>query len=241
MDTPYAIEHRQRVDSTQDVALTLAKSTGGNVLVTADEQVSGRGRAGHQWWQADKNLFMSLAFFPRWAASDWGRIPLVAGVAVVAATQAVFGVAVDLKWPNDLVVGEMKVGGILVEARGDLVVAGFGMNLVWREAPTGATGLLRQAADVTAASTARLANEIAKRLLAVCAADANHWPRTEYIERCSTIGRLITWDGGGPAMAVDVLRGGELLVRTAHGDQRLVASEVRHLRAATLSAGNTGQ
>lgn len=241
MDTPYAIEHRQRVDSTQDVALTLAKSTGENVLVTADEQVSGRGRSGHQWWQADKNLFMSLAFYPQWAVGDWGRIPLVAGVSVVAATQAVFRVAVDLKWPNDLVIGDLKVGGILVEARGDLVVAGFGMNLVWREAPTGATGLLRQVADVTAASTATLANEIAKRLLAVCSADADHWPRAEYVEHCSTIGKLVTWDGGGAAMAVDVLGGGELLVRTAHGDQRLVASEVRHLRAANLSADNTGQ
>ncbi|GBE24611.1 bifunctional ligase/repressor BirA [bacterium BMS3Bbin02] len=232
MDTPYVIEHRKRVDSTQDIARSLAESSLGNALVTADEQVAGRGRSGNSWWQADTNLFMSLAFWPVWSAQTWGRIPLIVGNAVADTIDELLGVNVGLKWPNDILIDDDKVGGILVEAKDGVVVAGCGINLSWANPPAGAAGIV---VLTTAETRNRLATGIADRVLGVLAGDADSWPLTRYKARCVTLGEQVTWQGGGPAEAVDVLTTGELLVRVTGGDMPLVASEVRHVRAATLS------
>ncbi len=231
MDTPYVIERRKRVESTQDIARTLAESCGGNVLVTADEQVAGRGRSGNPWWQADSNLFMSLAFRPRWPVATWGRIPLVVGGVVADAIDEVLEVAVGLKWPNDILIDTNKVGGVLVEAKDGVVVAGCGLNLTWVDPPSGAAGIV----DTTTEETkSRLADSIAARTLAILQGDPDSWPLAAYKIRCVTLGEQVTWHRGGPAAAIDVLVTGELLVRTVTGDVPLVASEVRHVRAATL-------
>lgn len=232
MDTPYVIEHRKRVESTQDVARTLAASNSTNVLVTADEQVGGRGRSGNTWRQADTNLFMSIALRPEWPVETWGRIPLVVGVVAAAAIGSVCGVTVGLKWPNDLLVDDKKVGGILVEARDGLVVAGCGLNLTWKHPPPGTAGVVSGASDC---DRDRLARAIADGVFRILDHDADSWPLSDYQARCVTLGQHVTWLGGGPAEAVNVLISGELVVHTLDGDVALVASEVRHVRAASLS------
>ncbi len=238
MDTPYVIEHRKRVDSTQDVARNLAQSSLGNALVTADEQVAGRGRSGNPWWQADTSLFMSLAFRPVWAVETWGRIPLVVGIAVADTIDELLGVNVGLKWPNDILIEDNKVGGVLVEAKDGVVVAGCGLNLSWTDPPAGAAGI---AVSTTPEMRNRLATGIAGRVLDVLDGDADSWPLGGYKTRCVTLGKPVTWQGGGPAEAVDVLLTGELLVRAAGGDKPLVASEVHHVRTATLSRNDNEQ
>jgi BirA family transcriptional regulator, biotin operon repressor / biotin---[acetyl-CoA-carboxylase] ligase len=232
MDTPYVIEHRKRVESTQDVARALAESNSVNVLVTADEQVGGRGRSGNTWQQADANLFMSIALRPVWPIETWGRIPLVVGTAAASAIDSVCGVSVGLKWPNDLVVDEKKVGGILVEAGDGLVVVGCGLNLTWNNPPAGAAGIVAAASECDRDS---LATAIADNVIRILDRDADAWPLADYKARCVTLGKQVTWHDGGPAKATDVLISGELVVRTSGGDIPLVASEVRHVRPASLS------
>jgi BirA family transcriptional regulator, biotin operon repressor / biotin---[acetyl-CoA-carboxylase] ligase len=102
------------------------------VLLIAAEQTAGRGRRGRRWHSAPGDgLTFSIARIVRRPARELAALSLVAGVATARALRAL-GAPVELKWPNDLVAGGGKLGGILVETRaagrGTLAVFGIGIN-----------------------------------------------------------------------------------------------------------------
>jgi BirA family biotin operon repressor/biotin-[acetyl-CoA-carboxylase] ligase len=126
--------------STNNDALEAARNGAphGSVYL-ADAQHSGRGR-GHHAWQSGPGvgLYVSVLLRPPIPASRLPLLPLAAGLAAADAIQAVSGLAVDLRWPNDLLIGKRKVGGILVEtktasAKVDFAVAGIGINVHQRD------------------------------------------------------------------------------------------------------------
>jgi BirA family biotin operon repressor/biotin-[acetyl-CoA-carboxylase] ligase len=108
-----------------------------------DEQLAGRGRSDHKWHSAaGKGLYVSLLIQPDTLATTLPMLPLVAGLAAANAIKAVSGLTVDLRWPNDLLIGPRKTGGILVEARTDAdkiayAVIGIGINVHQQEFPAG--------------------------------------------------------------------------------------------------------
>lgn len=104
----------------------------------ADEQTAGRGRGDHHWHSAaGEGLYASTLLRPQIPAERFGLLPLVAGLAAAQAIRNVAAVAVDLRWPNDLLIGSRKTGGILVESGGSpqqkFVVVGIGINVHQRE------------------------------------------------------------------------------------------------------------
>lgn len=123
-------------NSTNDDALAAARAAAphGSVYI-ADEQLAGRGRGGHGWHSAaGEGLYVSVLLRPEFPAMRLPLLPLVAGLAVVNAIRGASGLEVDLRWPNDLLLGPRKVGGILVEAhsegaRIDFAVVGIGINV----------------------------------------------------------------------------------------------------------------
>jgi BirA family transcriptional regulator, biotin operon repressor / biotin---[acetyl-CoA-carboxylase] ligase len=132
-------------ESTNSDALTAARSGAphGSVYV-ADEQLAGRGRGGHAWHSAaGEGLYMSVLLRPELDAERLLLLPLAAGLAAAGAIRAVTGLAIDLRWPNDLLIGPSKTGGILVEAKTQsesplhAVVAGIGINVHQRSFPAG--------------------------------------------------------------------------------------------------------
>src|SRR5690348_3332825 len=87
-------------------------------LLAAEAQSAGRGRRGRRWHGSPgRALTFSLAARIARPARELAALPLVAGVAAALALRSLGAAAVGLKWPNDLVVGEAKLGGILVETR----------------------------------------------------------------------------------------------------------------------------
>jgi BirA family biotin operon repressor/biotin-[acetyl-CoA-carboxylase] ligase len=122
--------------STQDIALVAARAgENGKLAVIARRQTGGRGRAGRVWQAPAGNLNFSALIRPAGEGVAAGAWALLAGVAVLEAASS-FGVAgLMLKWPNDLLLGGAKVGGVLVDsaltAGGavDWVVIGVGVNL----------------------------------------------------------------------------------------------------------------
>src|SRR5689334_11634680 len=104
----------------------------GTVLV-AEAQTSGRGRLGRRWASPPRaGLTFSVLLRPGGVpAALLGWLPLLAGVAAAASVRTVAAVDATLKWPNDLLVGERKLGGILAERAGAAVVIGIGIN-VWQ-------------------------------------------------------------------------------------------------------------
>lgn len=189
------------------------------VLVLAGRQTEGRGRGGATWITADRALAVSLALE---VSPDENRpISLLAGVAA-----ARLGLGIDLKWPNDLLIGDAKVGGILVERSGEIVVIGLGLNLWWPSPPDGMGALYDEdPGDGRHVEVGALWGAEMMRLL-----DDLGWPREEYKTRCSTLGRRVTWEADGEGRAVDIDDSGALIVHRDGETITVRSGEVRHLR-----------
>jgi BirA family transcriptional regulator, biotin operon repressor / biotin---[acetyl-CoA-carboxylase] ligase len=216
MATPYIQVRIATAPSTQEVARSLLGPLPS--LVIASGQSEGRGRTGSTWVTAPRALAVSLAFQ---AASDLRPFSLIAGVAAVRALGQV-----RLKWPNDVLVGDSKAGGILVERSGDVVVAGLGANLWWPEPPEGYGFLFAddpgpdlhvELGALWGAEMVRLVGE-------------SGWSRDEYMAACATLGREISWDPDGMGRAVDVDADGGLVVETSEGRKILHSGAVRYIR-----------
>ena len=130
--------------STNSDAVSAARSGAphGSVFFS-DEQNAGRGRGDHGWHSAAAaGLYVSVLLRPPISPSLLPLIPLAAGLAAAEAINSVASLKVDLRWPNDLLIGPRKTGGILVEAHseGDSVsyaVVGIGINVHQQSFPTG--------------------------------------------------------------------------------------------------------
>ena len=131
------LDWRAEVDSTNDVALALAaRGAADGTAVLAGQQRAGRGRRGRDWFSpAGAGLYLSMILRP--AAAMLPLVTLGAGVAVARGGIRATGLPLELKWPNDLVIGRpwRKLGGILCETSGtgsqvEAVVVGVGVNLL---------------------------------------------------------------------------------------------------------------
>ena len=227
------------VGSTQDEARDrFARGDGRPLMVAAPRQGSGRGRSGHGWLNAPRAVAVSIAFAPSWAPAHWPRLALVGGLAALDAAGPV-----GLKWPNDLwqgaAVGGVKVGGILSEASGGVVVIGMGLNLWWPDPPAG-MGAVHDS-DPGAGSVRRAADRWVEAMLRRTAVTADRWGREEYRAACTTLDHVVEWEDratGATATgtAVDIGEDGELVVVAAGRRVALRSAGVRTVRATTLPA-----
>lgn len=120
--------------NTDAMAAARAGAPHGSVYF-ADEQRAGRGRGDHAWHSAaGEGLYVSVVLRPELPAAELPLLPLAAGLAAAEAIEAVTGLAIDLRWPNDLLLGPRKTGGILMEAQSEataiaFAVVGIGINV----------------------------------------------------------------------------------------------------------------
>lgn len=222
MATPFVAEHLAVVVSTQDEARS--RWSGSPILVTATAQTGGRGRAGTKWLNADRSVACSLAFSPSWPGSALPRLTLVAGLAALDVVDS----RARLKWPNDVLIGGAKVGGLLAESIDGVVVVGMGLNLFWSSPPPGIGGLF--ARDPGPEQAREIAVGWAGRLVDRTGAGPEDWGHDEYVDRCATIGELIEWEPGGSGLAVNVDAQGGLVVSGTDGLETIRSGAVRHLR-----------
>lgn len=130
------IHHFFKIDSTNRVAMELGeRGEAEGAVVLAEEQTAGRGRAGRTWHsERGAGIYMTLLLRPRLAPVEAPLLTMMAGVVAHAAIEAQTGLRVDLKWPNDLLIGGKKVGGILTEMHAEpslvrFVIVGLGINV----------------------------------------------------------------------------------------------------------------
>jgi BirA family biotin operon repressor/biotin-[acetyl-CoA-carboxylase] ligase len=106
------------------------------VVAVADHQTAGRGRLGRVWVAPPgASLLTSVLLRPRLPADRRHLLVVAAGLAMAEAIEATTGVVAGMKWPNDLLVGERKLCGVLAEAAGDGLVVGLGVNVEWTDVP----------------------------------------------------------------------------------------------------------
>lgn len=135
--------------------------------LVAERQVAGRGRQGRSWKSPSGNFYGSTLVRLRAGDPAAPTLALVAGLALVDALElAAPGVALTLKWPNDVLRGRGKLAGILLERADDRVVAGFGVNLAVAPAIEGReTASLSDIANIKPANFAPLLAGSFARLL----------------------------------------------------------------------------
>ncbi|MFM8944573.1 MAG: biotin--[acetyl-CoA-carboxylase] ligase [Actinomycetota bacterium] len=152
LDAPVRAEGT--VTSTQAIARDLAEAGAPAwTLVSAEHQTEGRGRHGRTWTDAPGGLLVSTVLRPPVSAPRAGLVPLLAGAAMAEACEEATGVRVVCRWPNDLLVGERKVGGMIAESRieGDAIawiVLGVGVNVA--AAPVEVDGAAARGGDAAA-------------------------------------------------------------------------------------------
>jgi len=118
--------HRFRtVGSTQDVARSLLADRLARVgdLVVSDSQTAGKGRFGREWSSPVGGLYATFILENR------RLLPIKAGVSVLSALDR-FGIEAGLKWPNDVLIGKEKLGGMIIETVGSIALVGIGINLL---------------------------------------------------------------------------------------------------------------
>ncbi len=130
------MRYGEQVTSTNDVILDMAEASAPHGAVClADEQTAGRGRRGYRWFSPPGcGIWASVLLRPRMSASRTPPLTLCSGAAVARALEAATGVTVEIKWPNDLLIRNRKVAGILAETRvtaadQPVVVVGMGINV----------------------------------------------------------------------------------------------------------------
>lgn len=145
-----SVVHLESVGSTNTLALEAAQSGARTGAWVADEQTAGRGRGGHSWHSvAGDGLYVSVLVTPALPMRLALWISLATGLAVKDAVAKTTGLSADIRWPNDLLSGGRKFGGILVEtaiapatseqmeAALRYAVIGIGINLNHRSFPGG--------------------------------------------------------------------------------------------------------
>jgi BirA family biotin operon repressor/biotin-[acetyl-CoA-carboxylase] ligase len=217
----WTVEHVAATGSTNADLLATAAARPDRSVLVADHQTAGRGRLGRRWdAPPGANLLASLLFHA--VPGDPGELTRRVGLAAVDACRAVAGVAAVLKWPNDVLVGDRKVAGILAErgAEGSVVV-GLGLNVRW--APDGAA---RLGADLVPLDV------LAAVLAAYDALPADIDQR--YRQALATLGRAVRIELAGgilEATATDVEPDGRLVVVDRCGmTHRIDAGDVIHVR-----------
>jgi BirA family biotin operon repressor/biotin-[acetyl-CoA-carboxylase] ligase len=176
------IFHFFRTDSTNRVALELGHAgEPEGAVVLAEEQTAGRGRGGRAWHsERATGIYVTLLLRPKLAPVQAPLLTMMAGLSAHSAVQALTGLEVDLKWPNDLLVRRKKLGGILTEMHAEpgqirFVIVGIGLNVNQEKFPGELANLATSLRAETGKPQSRI--ELLVRLLHEFESDYNRFLR----------------------------------------------------------------
>jgi len=232
----------EEVSSTNDYAYGLAQEGQREVTcIIAKSQRRGRGRLGRKWVsKPGKGIYMSFILRPR---VEFRKISLLSIILALAAVKALADIIpLKIKWPNDIVAGSKKIGGVLLESssgskRPLFVVAGLGLNINSgiKDIPKGATSLLLET------KRKYKIDKIFKRVVKEVIILYRSFKKGDYeiiAEEASgyidTLARRVSVDTGKvkiKGFAQRIGKYGALYVKDSHGRmKKILASEIVHLR-----------
>ena len=214
-------------------------------MAVADHQTAGRGRLGRTWVAPPgASLLMSILLRPGLPPDRLHLATAAVALSAAAALDDVAGFRPGLKWPNDLVVDDKKLAGVLTEIDGPNVVTGIGINVNWpAELPAELADIATAANHVVAAQRGAPVDDVALDRDAVLDALLAHlsnlygdWVEVAKLYRrsCATLHRIVRVDLADESFtgtAADVTDDGHLIVETAACLRTISAGDVVHLRA----------
>lgn len=226
------------VDSTNNKLRLLAlEGAEEGTVVIADEQSGGKGRRGHVWSSPKSTgLWMSVLLKPDITPQEASRITLVAGLSVCQGINALLGINSGIKWPNDILIDDKKICGILTEMNAQIdnvefVVVGIGVNVNIEVFPEELKEVAVSLRQVIGDKVKR--SEVATAIIERLEENYNKYTqegflalKAEYEESCITLNRevkVIAKDSfNGRAIAIN--NDGELIVEKSDGEQVTVFS-----------------
>jgi BirA family transcriptional regulator, biotin operon repressor / biotin---[acetyl-CoA-carboxylase] ligase len=127
------LRYFREVRSTNETAREIAAICGNGTVVLAEVQTKGRGRLSRSWYSPSGGIWMSLVLKPEIPLAQAYRINMAVSVAIARAVFRLYGIKAGIKWPNDLLVSDQKVCGILTEVSAEMdrlkyAVVGIGIN-----------------------------------------------------------------------------------------------------------------
>jgi BirA family biotin operon repressor/biotin-[acetyl-CoA-carboxylase] ligase len=240
------VTYRPAVGSTNDLALSLAADGAPEgTVVIADCQHAGRGRRGREWFSPPgAGVYLSAVVRPSGPAGAVPLLTLAAGAAAASGVRSASGLPVELKWPNDLVIGRpwRKLGGVLSETAGsagriEAVIVGIGINLLSAAYPPDIAdratsietelGRLVERGAVVAAILAALAVAVERLRAGDYDGICRDWRAFAAVGLNGAVVRWTDRDGEHRGRARDIDRDGALVVDVDGRAARLVAGEVR--------------
>lgn len=238
LDVPYEIEFQETLDSTNRRAREVAESGAENVVVLADEQTGGKGRLDRTWSSPSGGIWLSILIRPEVPPTQAPVFTLAAAVATARAVKRC-GVDATIKWPNDVLVGEQKLSGILTEMEGEAdrvswLITGIGINAnvdssdLQADGPV--TSLREQVGDV---NRREFVQDLLKEFHALRDEPDSVLPA--WRELSATLGRdvrVVTANETIVGEAVDVTFPGTLVIETGDGRRQVSAGDCEHLRPA---------
>ncbi len=234
MNAMFNVQHHERIGSTNDEARRLAAAGAPHgTVVHADEQAAGRGRFGRTWFSPPGNLYLSVLLRLDLPPERVSELSFVTALTVADAIDALLPKQSKstLKWPNDVLVNDGKIAGILVESVDGAQIIGIGVNVL--EAPRNApykTATLVGAGGIATVDGARdiLLDSLAKHL--------ESWTehgfepiRAAWLARAHPIGTPLRASIGGrteEGLFAGLDDSGAMLLDTPDGRKRIVAGEV---------------
>ncbi len=237
------VVHFDETDSTQSRARELAAAGAPHgTLVVAEGQTGGRGRKGRTWFSpAREGIYASLVLRPPLTPTQAPRITLLSAVAVADALIQASGLQIHIKWPNDLLVGERKLAGILTEMSAEMdsvafAIVGLGLNVNTARFPTDLRGratslLLESGQPHSRVALLQRVLEQYERWYTVFLEQGFPPVARRWRELSRMLGRTITVDSGGQrqtAVARDIDEDGRLIIERSDGrSERLFAGDIR--------------
>ncbi|HEY6944996.1 MAG TPA: biotin--[acetyl-CoA-carboxylase] ligase [Candidatus Acidoferrum sp.] len=237
--------HFFKTDSTNRVAFELGHAgEPEGAIVLAEEQTAGRGRAGRTWHsERAAGIYVTLLLRPKLAPVQAPLLTMMAGLSAHTAVEAVTGLAVDLKWPNDLIIRGKKAGGILTEMHAEpgqirFVVVGIGLNVNQERFPGELAHIATSLRQETGKPQSRM--ELLVRLLREFESDYNRFLREGI---AGVIQRFEVVSSYAHGKKVRVTNGTESYVGTTVGlgPEGLLQVEREDGRVVTVIAGDVAE
>lgn len=226
------------VDSTnEEIKRLAAKGEESGAIVAAENQTAGKGRFGRAWASGSGGLYFTILLRPELPPNDISSITLAAGYAVCLAVREYTGLDAMIKWPNDVIVGNKKICGILTEMaaqsdRIDYVAIGIGININHGSFPDEIlnkatslfleTGIKLDRNKFFGVVIEYLDNVLRRFLVSLSTEDIKMFRKM-----CATIGRNVTVTKNGEVIcgvASDITMSGELVVKKDNGEEIIVNS-----------------
>ncbi len=230
----------QNPNSTNDVALGLAaEGLPEGAIICAKTQTHGKGRRGRKWFSPVGGLYFSVVLRPRLPVAAISLLSIGAGISVARAIRRLFNLRVTLKWPNDVIMDERKIGGVMTQSsmttERSLSILGFGVNVnnscrsIPSELCSYATSIVDHVGSVvkTEPIMKKILDEFAEVYSRIVVGDrltvVKWWK-----ELTDILGQPVTFQEGNACfegVAVDLTLDGALLVQLRGGMMRRLLSE----------------